>query len=160
MWPRYAAGAPIVAQMRVQLLAVCAALLCVGLATACERTVPGTVARTTQPGPAATTTTRSPTTTPRTPGRTPGPTTTPRTPTTPTSPTSEVPAPANAKTMKCDEYVELDEATQQAVIRAILADENSVFPKENDDLAKTIVDGICQFLPDSTVSEVLVGTPP
>ena len=37
----------------------------------------------------------------------------------------EVPAPANALTMKCSEYTKLDEATQRAVIRAILAAANN-----------------------------------
>ncbi len=37
----------------------------------------------------------------------------------------EVPAPPNALTMKCSEFNKLDEATQLAVIRAILAEENN-----------------------------------
>ena len=141
--------------MRIPVQAVAAAaLICLGLVTGCHRTVPGTVAMTTQPGAASTT--AAPTTTGRPSTTTSRPTTSPSR----TSPTAEVPAPANAKTMKCTEYDKLDEATQLAVIRAILTDEHSVFPKGNEDLAKTIVDSICQFLPNSTVSEVLTGAPP
>ena len=32
----------------------------------------------------------------------------------------EVPAPANSQTMKCSDFTKLDEATQRAVIKAIL----------------------------------------
>src|SRR5215211_1747636 len=115
MPPRYAAVALIVAQVRMHLLVVAVALICLGLITGCERTTGGTVAMTTEPGPA--TTTRSTTTTSRPTTSVP----------TRTSPTSEVPAPPNASTMTCSEYSDLDEATQLAVLRAILADENTMF---------------------------------
>jgi hypothetical protein len=153
MSPRYAALAFIVAQMRIPLLAVAAAVLCVGLATACDRTVPGTVAMTTQPG-ASTTTSRTTTTTPTTSG--PRPTTT-RT----STPTSEVPAPANAQTMTCKDFSDLDDATRRAVVKAILEKEkDSPFGMLGPDFAVSMATTMCQFLPDATVKEVLTGAPP
>jgi hypothetical protein len=153
MWPRYALVAFIVAQVRIRLMAVIAAVLCLGLATACEKTVPGTVAQTTQPG-APLTTTRTSTTTTKT--------SSPRTTTTRTStPTSEVPAPANAQTMTCKEYADLDDATRKAVVKAILDQEkDSPFGMLGEDFAESMATTMCQFLPDATVKEVLMGSPP
>jgi hypothetical protein len=152
MLPRYAPVPFIVAQVRIEVMAVTAVVLCVGLATACERTVPGTVAQSTQPG-ASTTTTRTTTTT-----KTSGP----RTTTTRTStPTSEVPAPGNALTMTCKEYADLDEATRKAVVKAILDQEkDSPFGMLGEDFAESMATTMCQFLPDATVKEVLMGSPP
>lgn len=133
--------------MRILLLVMAAAAICLGVTTGCERTVGGTVAMTTQPGP---TTTRPWTTSAR-------PTTSAPTN---TAPTSEVPAPANASTMTCREYSQLDDATRLAVLRAILADEQGMFPGGSEDIAKTVADAMCQFLPDSTVKELLLGEPP
>jgi hypothetical protein len=62
--------------------------------------------------------------------------------------------------MTCHEYNGLDDATRLAVLRAILTDKNSMFPKGQEDMVKTIADAMCQFLPDSTVSELLAGSPP
>lgn len=62
--------------------------------------------------------------------------------------------------MTCHEYNALDDATRLAVLRAILADQNSMFPKGQEDMVKTVADAMCQFLPDSTVSELLAGSPP
>lgn len=134
--------------MRTNLRVMAAAVIFVGLASGCERTTAGNVAMTTQPG--TSTSTRPSTTilrpTPSAPSR--------------TSSIPEVPAPPNATTMTCHEYNGLDDATRLAVLRAILTDKNSMFPKGQEDMVKTIADAMCQFLPDSTVSELLAGSPP
>ena len=62
--------------------------------------------------------------------------------------------------MKCSEYSELDDATQLAVLRAILADQHSILGEGNDEIAKAIADPMCQFMPESTVRELLGGSPP
>jgi hypothetical protein len=125
-----------------------AAVICLGMTTGCERTVPGTVAMTTQPGP---TTTRPSTTKSR-------PT---AAPTRTSSPTSEVPAPANALTMTCKEFTGLDDATQKAVVKAILDQEkDNPFGTLGTEFAESIASTMCEFLPDSTVREVLMGSPP
>ncbi|MGH3581812.1 MAG: hypothetical protein ACRDUB_09505 [Mycobacterium sp.] len=117
------------------------------LLAGCARTTEGSVAMTTEPGPALTTrpSTSAPSTT-RT--RTPRGSTVP-----------DVPAPPGALTMTCGEYNTLDAATQQAVINAILQQEQSILSPDNIDVAKTLADAVCQFLADSTVSEVLLGGP-
>jgi hypothetical protein len=61
--------------------------------------------------------------------------------------------------MKCREFDGLDEATKLAVIREILAQKNNPLG-QSEDIAKTLVDAVCQFLPDSTVNEVLLGGSP
>ncbi|MBI3227714.1 MAG: hypothetical protein HYZ39_21925 [Mycolicibacterium cosmeticum] len=117
------------------------------LLAGCARTTEGSVAMTTEPGPTFTTrpSTSAPSTT-RT--RTPRGSTVPH-----------VPAPPGALTMTCGEYNTLDAATQQAVINAILQQEQSILSPDNIDVAKTLADAVCQFLADSTVSEVLLGGP-
>jgi hypothetical protein len=136
-----------------------AALILLGLTTGCERTTPGTVAMTTQPGPPITSTTRTPT--PSVPGLPgipmpdipiPG---FPRNTNVPV-----VPAPPNALTMKCSEFNKLDEATRLAVIRAVLAQENNPLGPNGESVGQMLVEAACQFLPEATVSEVLMGTPP
>ncbi|MDT5135149.1 MAG: hypothetical protein QOJ20_2359 [Mycobacterium sp.] len=136
-----------------------AVLILAATTAGCERTTPGTVAMTTQPGPPITSTTRTPTTTvPGLPGIPmpsipipgfPGNTNVP-----------VVPAPPNALTMKCSEFNKLDEATRLAVIRAILAQENNPLGPNGESVGQMLVEAACQFLPQSTVSEVLTGTPP
>lgn len=139
------------------------ALILAGVAAGCERTTPGTVAMTTEPGPPINTTTRSPRTTslPGLPGI--------PLPSLPNIPlpgfpkntnVPVVPAPANAQTMKCDEFNKLDEATRLAVIRAILAQENNPLGPDGEGVGQMLVEAACQFLPQATVSEVLMGTPP
>ena len=109
---------------------------------ACVKTVDGSVAMTTEPGPPIT----SPTAT-----RPTSPTTTE---------TSEVPAPANAKTMTCEEFSSLDKETRLAVVKEILAEENSMFGPLGEEFAEQMASSMCQFLPDKTVAEVLLGSPP
>lgn len=150
--------------MNTPLRVSAAALICLGVATACVRTTEGDVAMTTEPGGPLTTTTRTTTrtttpttTTPRT--TTSGsPTTSPGAP--PTSPTSAVPAPANALTMKCSEFIELDQATRLAVVKEILANEESSFGVLGEEFAESIANTMCQFMKESTVREVLSGSPP
>jgi hypothetical protein len=60
----------------------------------------------------------------------------------------------------CKEYTRLGAAEQESVIDEILAQEGSVLGPENTDIAKGLTDAACQFLPDVTVSEILLGTPP
>ncbi len=136
-----------------------AALILAGLTAGCERTTPGTVAMTTQPGPPITSTKRAPTTTvPGLPGipipeihipGLPGNTNVP-----------VVPAPPNALTMKCVDFNKLDEATRLAVIRAVLAQQNNPLGPNGESVGQMLAEAACQFLPQATVSDVLMGTPP
>lgn len=61
--------------------------------------------------------------------------------------------------MKCDEFLDLDEATKLAVVRAILAQENNPLAG-NEEVAQLLAEGACQFLPDATVNGVLAGGGP
>ena len=157
MRPRYDANAHIVHGMRTHVWVAGAALLLLAL-TACERTTPGTVAMTTEPGPPIASSTRTPTTVPGLPGipipniPIPG---FPRNTDVPV-----VPAPPNALTMTCSEFNKLDEATRLAVIRAILAQKDNPLGPNGESVGQMLVEAACQFLPEATVSEVLMGTPP
>jgi len=136
-----------------------AALILAGLTAGCERSTPGTVAMTTQPGPPITSpSTKTPTTVPGLPGipipdiPIPG---FPRNTDVPV-----VPAPPNALTMTCTDFNKLDEATRLAVIRAILAQENNPLGPNGESVGQMLAEAACQFLPQATVSEVLMGKPP
>ena len=136
-----------------------AALILAGLTAGCERTTPGTVAMTTQPGPPINSpSTKTPTTVPGLPGipipdiPIPG---FPRNTDVPV-----VPAPPNALTMTCTDFNKLDEATRLAVIRAILAQENNPLGPNGESVGQMLAEAACQFLPQATVSEVLMGKPP
>jgi hypothetical protein len=146
MTPRYDARTPIVAQMSALVRTAAAALILVGALAGCSRTTTGTVAMTTEPGPPTTSRTPSTTSKPTTPR---SPTSTPR--------TATVPAPANALTMTCKEYLELDDETKLAVVQAILGEEESFLGPDEAELLKPLADGLCQLLPTSPVSEVLMG---
>lgn len=123
-----------------------AGLIAVALLAGCSQTTTGTVAQTTEPGP---TTTRS--STPRT---SPSPSPSSSAPSTPGAP-----APGDSLTMTCKQYSGLDEDTQQAVIEDILSQKGSVLGPENAELAKTLADATCGFLPDAVLSDVLFGRP-
>ena len=71
-----------------------------------------------------------------------------------------VPAPPNALTMKCEEFNDLDEATRLAVIREILKQENNPLGPNGETVGQMLVEAACQFLPDATVNEVLLGGSP
>jgi hypothetical protein len=165
MSPRYVALAPIVHEMKTHVRVTAAALILAGLATGCQRTTEGAVAMTTEPGPpiaSGPTTTRAPSTglpgLPNIPGiEIPGI----EIPGLPNTDLPEVPAPPNALTMTCSEYNDLDEATQLAVIRAILAQEGNPLGPEDEMVALLMANSMCQFLPDAVVSDmVLGGSPP
>jgi hypothetical protein len=145
--------------MRTHVLVAGAALILAGLTAGCERTTPGTVAMTTQPGPPINSpSTKTPTTVPGLPGipipdiPIPG---FPRNTDVPV-----VPAPPNALTMTCADFNKLDEATRLAVIRAILAQENNPLGPNGESVGQMLAEAACQFLPQATVSEVLMGKPP
>jgi hypothetical protein len=145
--------------MRTHVWVAGAALILAGLTAGCERTTPGTVAMTTQPGPPITATTRTPTTmVPGLPGIPMPDIPIPGFPSNTDVPV--VPAPPNALTMTCSEFNKLDEATRLAVIRAILAQENNPLGPNGESVGQMLVEAACQFLPQATVSEVLMGTPP
>lgn len=135
--------------------AAVAALLLAGALTACSQTVEGTATRAGSPD--STADTRTPPTT-----RRPSTTSSPRTtsPRSTDSPTPGAPPSGDPLTMTCEEYVDLDAAGQDAVVEAILTEEGSVLGPENTDIAKSLADAMCQFLPSATVSELLLGTPP
>jgi hypothetical protein len=138
--------------MRV-LIAGASILLAAGI-TACERTTPGTVAMTTEPGANLSTSPRSTSrpTLPSFPGL-PGLPSTPHT-------SSSVPPPSNSLTMTCKEYNALDADTQLAVIQKIVSQDGSVIGQQNSEIAKTLADAMCQFMPSSTVNELLLGKSP
>jgi hypothetical protein len=145
--------------MRTHVLVAGAALILAGLTAGCERSTPGTVAMTTQPGPPINSpSTKTPTTVPGLPGipipdiPIPG---FPRNTDVPV-----VPAPPNALTMTCTDFNKLDEATRLAVIRAILAQENNPLGPNGESVGQMLAEAACQFLPQATVSEVLMGKPP
>ena len=69
-------------------------------------------------------------------------------------------SPPNALTMKCSDFNKLDEATRLAVIRAILAQKNNPLGPDGEGVGQMLVEAACQFLPQATVSEVLMGSPP
>jgi hypothetical protein len=135
------------------------ALIVVGLAAGCSRTTEGTVAMTTEPGPpisSGDTETGQPTIPglpdfelPDIPGL----------PGFPGNDVPDVPAPANAQTMTCEEYTGLDEATQKAVVKAIL-NKDGVTDETAELTAMLMAGAMCQFMPDLTVSEVVSGSPP
>jgi hypothetical protein len=136
-----------------------AALIVIGLATACQQTTEGSVAMTTEPGPDLTsepTATAQPTI-PGLPGfEIPD---IPGLPGLPGSDVPDVPPPPNAQTMTCDEFADLDEATQKAVVRAILTEDGQT--DETAEMTALLMAGaMCQFMPDLTVSEAVSGSPP
>jgi hypothetical protein len=130
--------------MRV-LLAGAAVVLAAGI-TSCERSIPGTVAMTTEPGPSTT--------------RSSAPSTSRPTTSRPPRTSSNVPPPSDSLTMTCKDYTALDPDTQTAVVQEILTQEGSVLGPQNAEIAKSLADAVCQFLPDSTVSEILLGGGP
>jgi hypothetical protein len=131
--------------MRTRVLVAGAAILLAAGITACERTTPGTVAMTTEPGASTTRSSTPSTSQPRT--------SSPRT-------SSNVPPPSDSLTMTCKAYLDLDPDTQTAVVDEILKQEGSVLGPQNTEIAKTLADAVCQFLPTSTVSEILLGGSP
>jgi hypothetical protein len=155
--------------MRTHLRVTAAALVFVGLATGCSRSTEGTVAMTTEPGPPISAPTRTPSTTdPGFPGI-PGLPSIPGLPQIPGFPmpgnsnVPEVPAPANFDTMKCSEFTKLDEATQRAVIKAILEKEGPQQGQGADAemIAAIMASAMCSFMPSMVVKEVeLGGSPP
>jgi hypothetical protein len=158
MRQRYVGLAHIVHGMRTHVWVAGAALILVGVTAGCERTTPGTVAMTTQPGPPINSTPTRPTTLPGLPGIPipnipipgfPGNTNVP-----------VVPAPPNALTMQCTDFNKLDQATQLAVIRAILTQQNNPLGPNGESVGQMLAEAACQFLPQATVSEVLMGSPP
>lgn len=133
-----------------------------GATTACGRTTEGVVAQTTEPGPPISSddpSTDGPGGIPGLPGlpdiqipNLPLPTRNTDVP--------EVPAPANAVEMTCGEYSDLDEATRVAVVREVLSQEGNPLGPDGEFIGQILADAACQFLPDATVSEVLMGGSP
>ncbi|MGE2837140.1 hypothetical protein [Mycobacterium sp. SMC-4] len=133
-----------------------------GLTTACTRTTEGVVAQTTQPGPALTS---APTPGAEAPGmpsipglpdftlpNIPLPTGGPEVP--------DVPAPANSLTMTCEEFIDLDQATKRAVVRAIMEENGTILGSDGSFLEELLADTGCQLMPTAKVSEVLMGSLP
>jgi hypothetical protein len=74
---------------------------------------------------------------------------------------SDAPPSGDALDVTCKEYAGLDEASQIALIEEILNDETAVLGPGDAEIAKSLADAVCTFLPTSKVSEVLLGeTPP
>ena len=145
--------------MRTHLRVTAAALIFVGLATGCSHTTPGTVAMTTEPGPPLSSPSTDDPGFPSIPGlpNIPGLPRIPGFPMPGNTDVPEVPAPANSLTMKCSEYSKLDEATQRAVIRAILAEQKNRRGPESEMVAAIMATTMCEFLPSAVVKEVVLG---
>jgi hypothetical protein len=63
--------------------------------------------------------------------------------------------------MTCSEYTKLDEATQHAVIKAILAqDKSQQQGQESEMIAGIMATTMCSFLPSAVVKEVVLGGSP
>jgi hypothetical protein len=122
------------------------ALVAVGLLAGCSHTTTGSVATTTEPG--------------MPPAHTYNPTPTSTSPRTSAPSTPGAQPPGDAMTMTCKEYSGLDKDDQQAVVDEIIAQDGSVLGPENAELAKTLADATCSFLPDAVLSEILFGGPP
>lgn len=133
--------------MRTRVLVAALTFVVAGAISGCDRTTPGTVAMTTEAGPS----TRSSTSSRPTPSS--PRTSTPRTP-------SNAPPPGDALSVTCEQYGGLDQASRTAVVQEILSNEASVFTPEDAEIATTLADAMCTFLPESTVAEILLGGPP
>ena len=119
--------------MRTRARLAATAFVAVGVLAGCARTTPGTVAMTTEPGP------DTYLTTPSTPGSPPG----------------------GALSVTCSQYLQLDVATQTELIQEILQNGSSVLSPGDAEVAKTLADAVCTFLPQSSVADILLGeTPP
>ncbi|AMO59086.1 Uncharacterised protein [Mycolicibacterium phlei] len=146
------------------LRAAAVALLALGLA-GCSKTTEGAVALTTEPGPPINSPTRAPSGIPGLPNiQIPGlpDIQIPNLPL-PTRKTDvpEVPAPPNALTMSCREFIALDDPTRLAVIREILKQESNPLGPDGEGIGEILVKTACQFLPGASVNEILLGgTPP
>ena len=127
--------------------AAASVVLLAGAVAACSRTVEGTAITAGSPDSTAETRIAPPSTRSSTPRSTPGRT-----------PSAE--PPGDVLSMTCEQYNDLDAAGKNAAIKAILEQEGSVLGPENVDIAKGLTDAACQFLPEVTVSEILLGTPP
>lgn len=142
--------------VRVAAATVVGVGIVLGLTTGCQQTTEGVVAQTTEPGPPLTSPPTTGSRTPSIPGlpdiqipNIPLPTRNTDVP--------EVPAPANALEMTCEEFSDLDEATRVAVVREILAQENNPLGPDGEFVGQILADAACQFLPTAKVSEVLMG---
>ncbi|MCV7223341.1 hypothetical protein [Mycolicibacterium elephantis] len=144
--------------MKTHVRLTAAALILIGVTTACQRTTEGTVAQTTEPGPPITAPTRPPSTgLPGLPGL-------PSIPQLPlpgrNTDVPQVPPPPNALTMTCKEFNGLDEAKRLAVIREILNQKNNPLGPDGEAIGQILVEAACQFLPSATVNDVLLGGGP
>lgn len=145
--------------MKTHVRVTAAALILMGLATGCQQTTEGSVAMTTEPGPPLTTSPTRPSlpSLPDLPNLPNIPIPDIQIPGLPNTNLPEVPAPANATTMTCAEYNDLDDATKLAVIRAIVSGDDNPRAAEDEMVALIMADMMCQFMPDSVVNEVVLG---
>jgi hypothetical protein len=146
-----------VAQVNSHVRAAAAALLLAVAATGCQRTTEGSVAVTTEPGPPLSTP-EAPTGLPSIPGLPDLPELPFPIPGLPGADVPEVPPPANATTLRCREFNDLDEPTRRAVIRANLGEREQSSP-EAVLTATLIATALCQLMPDLTVREAITGVP-
>lgn len=146
--------------MKTHVRVTAAALILMGLATGCQQTTEGSVAMTTEPGPPLSSPTRTAPSLPSLP-ELPNLPNIPipdiQIPGLPNTNLPEVPAPANATTMTCGEYNDLDDATKLAVIRAIVSQDDNPRAADDEMVALIMADMMCQFMPDSVVNEIVLG---
>lgn len=110
---------------------IAAMLLLIACVAGCTRMTSGTVAQTTEPGPNG------------------------RSTFDPTGP----PTSADALTITCKDYLALNRAAKSSVVDEIIKQGGAALDPSAADLSKELADAVCQFLPSSTVKEILVGGP-
>jgi hypothetical protein len=133
--------------MRTRVAVAALTVVVAGILAGCDRTTAGTVAMTTEAGPSTriSTSPRPTTSAPRTSSP---------------QPSSDVPPPCDALAVTCKQYGGLDQASRTAVIQEIPSNDASTFSPEDTEIATTLADAMCTFLPESTVAEILLGGPP
>ncbi|MGW5524356.1 hypothetical protein [Gordonia sp. NPDC003950] len=72
------------------------------------------------------------------------------------APISDVPAPANATTMTCREFVTLDRSTQVAVLRA----NGATADPSRLGVVVDLMSASCPAFPDTTIADILAGNLP
>ena len=63
----------------------------------------------------------------------------------------------DAQSITCGEYAELDEQSQLAVVDELIGKRDNPLGDQGTAVAKTLADAICEYLPASRLSEVLLG---
>lgn len=60
-------------------------------------------------------------------------------------------------TITCSDYLKLDQDAQSAVVEEIVSQDESILGPGDVEIAKSLADALCSFLPQSVVSQILLG---